>query len=175
MRPTGREEKPSDMTDSGSETGYWIVVGSPGNFAKTAEYGFTVQGLKSRHRKKAERMKRGDKIVYYITGQKAFAGIVTIESPYFESHETIWVSSDPKKAAEDYPFRVKISPDVILSLDEAIPAEPLARQMQYAAKWPEKNWTLAFQGNVHEVGAGDYQLIRNAIEAAAMAGVGTGD
>ena len=47
--------------------------------------------------------------------------------------------------------------------------------MQYAAKWPEKNWTLAFQGNVHEIGAEDYQLIRKAIEAAALAGVGTGD
>ena len=163
------------MTDAGTATGYWIVVGSPGNFEKTAEHGFTVQGLKSRHRKKAERMKPGDKIIYYITGQKAFAGVVTIESPYFESHETIWVSSDPKKAAEDYPFRVKITPDVILGLNDATPAEPLARQMQYAAKWPEKNWTLAFQGNVHEIGAEDYQLIRKAIEAAALAGVGTGD
>ncbi len=47
--------------------------------------------------------------------------------------------------------------------------------MHYAAKWPEKNWTLAFQGNVHEIGEGDYQLIRTAIETAALAGVGTGD
>ena len=163
------------MTDAGTATGYWIVVGSPGNFEKTAEHGFTVQGLKSRHRKKAERMKPGDKIIYYITGQKAFAGVVTIESPYFESHETIWVSSDPKKAAEDYPFRVEITPDVSLGLKDATPAEPLARQMQYAAKWPEKNWTLAFQGNVHEIGAEDYGLIRKAIETAALAGVGAGD
>ena len=85
--------------------------------ARSAELGFTVQGLKSRHRKKAERMKPGDKMVYYVTGQKAFGGIVTIESPYFESHEAIWMSGDPKKAAEDYPFRVKISPDVILGLE----------------------------------------------------------
>ena len=53
-------------------------------------------------------MKPGDKIVYYLTGRKAFGGIVTIESPYFESHERIWESGDPKKAAEDYPFRVNI-------------------------------------------------------------------
>lgn len=160
------------MAESG--VGYWIVVGSPGNFAKTAELGFTIQGLKSRHRKKAERMKPGDKIVYYITGQKAFAGIATVESPYFESHDAIWISSDPKKAAEDYPFRVKISPDLILGLESATPAEPLARQMVYAAKWPAKNWTLAFQGNVHEIGEGDYQLIRSAIETAALTGVGSG-
>ncbi len=159
------------MTDT-QATGYWIVVGSPDNFRRTAELGFTLQGLKSRHRKKAERMKPGDKIVYYITGQKAFSGVATIESPYYEDHEPIWQSKDPKKAAEDYPFRVKISPDLILPLNDAIAAEPVARQMTYVAKWPANNWTLAFQGNVHEIGEGDYQLIREALELAAHVGRG---
>ena len=47
------------------------------------------------------------------------------------------------------------------------PAEPLARQMTYAKKWPAEHWTLAFQGNVHLVPEEDYALIRAAIEAAA--------
>jgi hypothetical protein len=151
---------------------YWIIVGSPDNFARTAEYGFTVQGLKSRHRKKAERMKPGDKIVYYLTGRKAFGGIVTIESPYFESHERIWESGDPRKEAEDYPFRVNISPAIALPAADAIPAEPIARRMDYVAKWPAANWTLAFQGNVHEIGENDYRLIRDAIASAVPLGVG---
>jgi hypothetical protein len=161
------------MTDANEPT-YWIVVGSPENFARTAELGFTVQGLKSRHRKKAERMKPGDKIIYYVTGRKAFGGIATIESPYFESHERIWQSGDPKKTAEDYPFRVRIAPDIILPLDDAIPAEPVARKMRYVSRWPADNWTLAFQGNVHEIGAEDFHLIRNAIVAAAPVGAGVG-
>jgi hypothetical protein len=161
------------MTDT-TRTAYWIVVGSPDNFARTAELGFTIQGLKSRHRKKAERMKPGDKIAYYITGKKAFGGTATIESPYFEDHDKIWVSGDAKKAAEDYPFRVKISPDTILPLDGAIPAEPVARRMTYVAKWPVDNWTLAFQGNVHEIGEDDFRLIQDAISAAAPVGAGVG-
>jgi hypothetical protein len=155
-----------------NERGYWIVVGSPENFARTAELGFTVQGLKSRHRKKAERMKPGDKMAYYVTGQKSFAATATIESPYYEDHTPIWKSNDPKKDAEDYPFRVKIAPDLILTLDVAVPAEGVARQMAYVAKWPANNWTLAFQGNVHEISADDFGLIRNAIEAASLAGAG---
>jgi hypothetical protein len=153
---------------------YWIVVGSPENFQRTAELGFTVQGLKSRHRKKAERMKPGDKIVYYLTGRKAFGGVATIESEYYEDHDRIWTSGDPKKAAEDYPFRVKISPDLILPMDEAVPAEGVARRMAYVAKWPADNWTLAFQGNVHQINADDYRLIREAIEAAAPVGASIG-
>ena len=157
------------MTDSALPT-YWIIVGSPDNFVRTADHGFTVQGFKSRHRKKAERMKPGDKIVYYLTGRKAFGGIVTIDSPYFESHERIWESGDPKKAAEDYPFRVRISPDVVFSVMDAIPAEPIAREMSYVAKWPAANWTLAFQGNVHEINEDDFRLIRDAMAAAVPVG-----
>jgi hypothetical protein len=157
------------MTDR-TGPNYWIIVGSPENFALTAELDFTVQGLKSRHRKKAERMKPGDKIVYYLTGRKAFGGIVTIESPYFESHERIWESGDPRKATEDYPFRVDIAPEIVLSVADAIPAEPIARQMEYVAKWPAANWTLAFQGNVHEIGETDFRLIRDAIASAVPLG-----
>jgi hypothetical protein len=157
-----------------AQPSFWIVVGSPENFLRTAEMGFTVQGLKSRHRKKAERMKPGDKIAYYITGRKAFAGIVTIESPYYEDHDRIWQSSDAKKAAEDYPFRVRISPDLVLPLNDSVPAEPVARQMTYVAKWPANNWTLAFQGNIHEIDAHDFALIREAIAAAVPVGAGVG-
>jgi hypothetical protein len=149
------------------ETAYWIIVGSPGNFEKTRELGFSIQGMKSRHRKKAERMKPGDKIAYYITGRKAFAAISTVTSQYFESHEPIWKSADPKKDAEDYPFRVETQLEVALPESEFVDAEPIARQMEYASKWPAANWTLAFQGNVHEINASDFALIRDAIDARA--------
>jgi hypothetical protein len=64
---------------------------------------------------------------------------------------------------------VKVSKDVWLPAAEVVDAEPLARQMEYAKKWPAANWTLAFQGNVHLIADGDYQLIRNEIERAAAA------
>lgn len=160
------------MTGDGHEPTYWIIVGSADNLRRTAELGFTVQGIKARHRKKAERMRPGDKLVYYVTGAKSFAGIATVESPFFESHERIWASADPKKAAEDYPFRVRISADLVLDLEDAVPAEGVARRMAYVAKWPAANWTLAFQGNVHEIGEEDYRLIRAAIEAGVPLGAG---
>ena len=148
----------------------WIIVGSPDNFAATRSLGFTIQGIKSRHRKKAETMKPGDRIVWYITGVKAFAGYATITSAYYEDHTPIWKSRDPKKDAEDYPYRVKIQPDLVLDDDEFIPAEPVARQMTYVAKWPAANWTLAFQGNVHKIDDDDFALIATALlDASAVA------
>jgi hypothetical protein len=149
------------------ETKYWIVVSSVDNFHRTRDLEFTIQGLKSRHRKKAEQMRPGDKIIYYCTGVKSFAGVSTITSEYFESDEKIWESGNKKRAGEDYPFRVKIERDLVLDDAEFVSAEPLARQMTYASKWPAEHWTLAFQGNVHLVPEEDYDLIRKAIEAAA--------
>jgi hypothetical protein len=158
------------MSESSDIPSYWIIVGSPDNFRRTKELGFMVQGIKSRHRKKAQRMKPGDKIVWYLTGVKVFGGVATITSPYFESHDRIWQSGDPKKEAEDYPFRVNIEPDIVLDEPEWAPAEPIARQMAYVSKWPAGNWTLAFQGNVHVIEQADYELIRSAIAARETSG-----
>ncbi|MGH2559570.1 MAG: EVE domain-containing protein [Thermomicrobiales bacterium] len=151
---------------------YWIIVGSIDNFRTTRDLGFCVQGMKSRHRKKAERMSPGDMIVYYVTGVKAFGGIATITSQYFESHDRIWQSRDPKKEAEDYPFRVAIEPTVVLDEADFLPAEGVARRMHYVSKWPAANWTLAFQGNVHQIGEDDFRLIRAAMEARVPAAAG---
>ena len=145
----------------------WIIVGSPDNFERTAALGFTIQGIKSRHKKKAEKMMPKDRLTWYITGRKAFAGTAVIESEFYEDHERIWTSVDPKKAAEDYPYRIRIRPDIILGIDNAAAAEPIARRMVYATKWPAANWTLAFQGNVHEIGDEDFDLIRGEIAALA--------
>jgi hypothetical protein len=144
----------------------WIIVGSPENFAATRELGFTVQGIKSRHRKKAEAMRPGDRIVWYVTGVKAFAGCATITSVFYEDHSPIWQSRDPKKAAEDYPWRVSISPTIILDEGELVLAEPIARRMAYVSKWPAEHWTLAFQGNVHKIVDEDFDLIEGGLRAA---------
>lgn len=147
---------------------YWILVSSLENWHATVEHEFTVQGIKSRHRKKAEQMHPGDKFIYYCTGVKAFAGITTVKSDYFEDHTPIWKSGNTKKAEEDYPYRFEIEKDLALSDDQLVPAEPIARQMTYATKWPAEHWTLAFQGNVHNIPASDYELIRAEIEKASQ-------
>lgn len=162
-------EAAGDSTGEGTlavdQPTHWIIVGSPDNFARTRELGFTVHGIKSRHRRKAERMRPGDRIAFYVTGIKAFAATAIIKSSYFESHDRIWESGDPKKAAEDYPFRFEIAQDLVLDTGQAVPAEPIAREMAYARKWPPANWTLAFQGNVHVIGEADFDLIRSALLA----------
>jgi hypothetical protein len=155
-----------------AERSYWIIVGSPENFAATRAHGFTLQGIKSRHRKKAEQMRSGDRLAWYVTGVKAFGGVGTITSESFEDHTPIWKSTNKNRAAEDYPYRFTIKADTVLPDGEFVEAEPIARTMSYVSKWPAANWTLAFQGNVHKVEADDFALIEQAVQAATPTTVG---
>jgi predicted RNA-binding protein len=154
-----------------SESTHWIIVGSLENFRTTREHGFTVQGIKSRHRKKAEQMKPGDRMTWYVTGLKAFAGTATIASEYYEDHTVIWKSTNKNRDDEDYPFRFGIEADKVLEEEAFVDAEPVARQMTHVAKWPAANWTLAFQGNVHKIDASDFAIIEEAVASAALTSV----
>lgn len=143
---------------------YWLLVGTPENYAKTAALGWSLAGLKHRHRKKAERMRPGDKIIFYLTQVKAFGSIVTITSPYFEETTPLWRSEKP---GELYPFRVRTEPDIIVSIDEALPAERIVADLEYPRRWPAEHWPLAFQGNVHVLNEHDYQRLRALLAARA--------
>ncbi len=139
---------------------YWMLVSSAENFETTRAHGFTIQGIKKRHRKKAQAMQPGDRVLYYCTKVMGFAGTASITSEYFEDYAPIWAS---KKDGEDYPFRFHISAGESLPTGEFVKAESLLGQLQFIKKWPEKHWKLAFQGNVHLLPADDFERVEKAI------------
>jgi hypothetical protein len=146
---------------------YWLIVGTQANFQVSAQLGWTVQGFKSRHGKKAAAMRPGDKLIYYLTQQQVLAGVATVASTYFEAHQPVWKSD--AKLADDYPWRVQISPDVILDASRFLPVAPIASQLVHVRKWPAANWTLAFQGNVHLLPQEDGELLTERICRASAA------
>ena len=143
----------------------WLLVSSAANFEKNRSAGFATAAMKSRHRRKWERVRPDDRVFLYVTGVKALGGVLRVTGEPFESHEVIWTSEG--KPAEDYPWRFPTEPVAVLPSDAFVPAEPLAREMEYTKRWPAENWTLAFQGNVHELSDSDADLLGSAIRRAA--------
>ena len=140
-----------------------MVVGSPDNFGRTRERGFSVQGFKSRQRRKVlEQMQPGDNLVYYVSKAQAFGATATIQSDGYEDHEVIWES----KPGEDYPWRVQIAPDVVLDESDWIPSEAIGPGLEYVKKWPAEHWKLAFQGNLHRIPDEDFETLRAAMTSA---------
>ena len=135
----------------------WVVVGGPEIFAKTRELGFTRHGFKSTRRNMANSIQPGDLLAFYVTGRKQFAAIARVTTPVVEEHTRIWQSD--KKPNEMYPYRAGIEKVMVLDDDQWLDAEPYHDRFQWTQKWPRANWTLAYQGNLHEVPQEDMDLL----------------
>lgn len=159
----GRRKRKSGRSE-GRALQYWMVVSSPENFRKTREHGFTIQGLKSRHRRRVETMRVGDRLLYYVTGRMGFSATVTVASPMYEDHTPIWRSA---RRDEDYPWRVHIRPDLVLDEADWVPAKDIAYRLDYVRKWPPEHWTLAFQGHIHMLNRNDFSVIEDAVASSA--------
>ncbi len=138
-----------------------MLVSSPENFERARENGFSVLGMKRRHIRKAEKVRPGDRVVFYAVGQMAFAGTFTVTSTFFESHEPLFQS---KKEGEDYPYRFEVHPDVVLPPGQFVPAVSLLSDLEFVKKWPAEHWHLAFQGNVHTLSQRDFETIERAVQ-----------
>ncbi len=137
----------------------WLIVTSPENFETTQNLGFTVQGVKSRHRKKAQQIRPNDKVIYYITGLQSLAGIVTVTSSYYEDQTPLWQCKS-RPGEEVYPLRFHIAPEVILTPEQYLPVIDVVDQLDYLKKWPKEHWRLGFQGNIHLWPWHDYEAVR---------------
>jgi hypothetical protein len=145
----------------------WILTGSPENYAATRAHDFSVIGLKERNRARAEQIEPGDRIIFYATGVKAFAGSIRVEGELYEDRTKLWPGKPGKPDA--YPWRFPTSPEVVLEEDAWIPAESMAEALEHVAKWPREHWTLAFQGQIRPVSEHDARILMDGLSATAGA------
>ena len=139
----------------------WLLVSSPDNFETSRARGFDIAGMKSRHRKKAERVAPGDRVVYYLVGVKSVGGLSEVTGTYFEDETKIWESNKP---GEVYPYRFPVTLVYARDQGDYLPMETIVHALTYPKRWPPQHWTLAFQGNVHVLSDGDYDLIAEALK-----------
>ena len=134
----------------------WLLVSSVDNFETSRARGFDLAGMKSRHRKKAERVAPGDRVLFYLTVIKSIGGVAEVTGTYFEDSTPIWESNRP---GEVYPFRFPIQIIKARPTGDYLALDDLVPTLEYPKRWPAKNWTLAFQGNVHVFNDEDFDKI----------------
>jgi len=69
--------------------------------------------------------------------------LAEITSGYFKDHARVFKSE--KKPGEDYPFRVRVKPLIVLEPDQYLDVREIAPGMEYTKKWPAQHWRLASQ------------------------------
>src|ERR1700722_7576366 len=83
----------------------WLLVSSAANFETSRARGFDIAGMKSPHRKKADRVAPAARGFFYRTVVKSIAGLAEVTGPFYEDYTHIW---DSNKPGEEYPFRFPI-------------------------------------------------------------------
>jgi predicted RNA-binding protein len=140
---------------------YWMLVTTTENYQITQDKGFTIQGVRSKHRRKAQRMQPKDRLLYYIRPLQRFPGVATIMSTFWEEHVPIWHSTS---AQEDFPYRVQVRPDTILEEDDYLDARELGPTLQYVRRWIPEDWHLAFYEDLHLLPQRDFALIEGEMQ-----------
>lgn len=134
---------------------YWLIVTSPNNFKYDREHlNFKIQGLPNRFRKQVQRMKIGDRVVYYIMKIQKFGATATITGEYYNDSSKVWTDND-----EMWPARRSSKPDVVLDDDELIDAKKLISDLSFIGK--KEFWGTYFQGSIKTIPEDDFKLIES--------------
>lgn len=141
---------------------HWMLVLSPEDWETSRERGVDVIGLRQRHRKKAERMALGDRVLFYVARRRVFTATATVTSTYFQDQAPLWRGSSAQ--GEDFPYRVQTEPAALLEPSEYIDAYQIAPRLLYLKRWAPEDWQLAFQGDIHLFSAADFRLVEREME-----------
>jgi len=134
---------------------YWLIVTSPDNFRYDREdLNFKYQGLPNRFRKQVQKMKVGDRVVYYIMKIQKFGATATITGEYFNDSSKVWTDND-----EMWPARIPSKADVVLGDDELIDAKKLIPDLSFIEK--KDFWGTYFQGSIKNIPEDDFKLIES--------------
>ena len=137
-------------------TNYWMFVETPENYDITKGLGFTVYGFGPRYRRRAERMQPDDRALFYVGRLRKWTASATITSRCFQDHAPIW---KPNTRERGYPYRVKLSPNIVLNEEDYIDALMLAPRLEYLKRWQPEDWPLAFYDRLHLLPQRDFRLI----------------
>jgi hypothetical protein len=141
---------------------HWLITLSPENYEITRNMHVTLLGLRSRHRKKAERVAVGDRVLYYVLQERTFPATASVTSAYFEDRHPIWINQERRD--DPFPYRVHTQPSIVLQDGEGLDAEAIAPRLLYLKRWPPEQWYLALQGDVHLLSAQDFMLVEREMQ-----------
>ena len=141
---------------------YWMVVATLENFEISKGLGFTLHGVGSRYRRRAQRMQPDDRALYYVETIRKWAATATIKSKSFEDRTPIWKS--PGRREDHFGYRVKLAPDVVLEEEDYIDAMILGPRLDYVKRWAPEDWPLAFWDRLHLLPQRDFRLIEGEMQ-----------
>ena len=137
-------------------TNYWMFVETEENASITRGLGYKLFGMGPRYRKRAQRMQKSDRVLFYTRTTRSWTASATIKSKCFEDDSIIWM---PKSRPVDFKFRVELDPDYILDETQYLDGLQIGPGLEYVRRWAPENWPLAFWDKLHLLPQRDFKLL----------------
>ncbi|NQW16254.1 MAG: EVE domain-containing protein [Chloroflexi bacterium] len=142
-----------------------MIVTNRENFEISKDLDFAVQGFETSQNRKSSRIAVDDRLLYYLSDERAFAAIATVKSEPFEADEVIW---SHYQEGEIYAQRVETEPDVVLDEASWIDALQVGPRLEYVRKWAPEDWPLAFIGPLHVIPQKDFAFFEEEFQRASQ-------
>ena len=139
----------------------WLLAITPDDFETSRARGFDVAGVSERHRSTWERVHRGDRVLFHLSGADAIAGAGRVTGERYEDAAPIWAARAPH---DPYPYRFPIETTAVCEPGDYVPLEPLARELDYVR--PRGTGDEAASdapGSIHELTDADAELLEAAV------------
>ena len=140
-RPWNEGSSPGVGVEMAAPRNYWMINLSPSYHEAMEKKRYDVLALGKAQKRRAQRMEVGDRVLFYVSNLNAFSAVAFIDSTYFEDHSQL---GDFEGSGEEYPWRVRLKPSIVLNRKNYIDARLIAPRMQYIRKWIPEAWPLAF-------------------------------
>lgn len=126
---------------------YYITIFSPDTYHTFTNTERSISGFRESQKTQASAIKKGDKLIAYVTKLSRWVGILEVTGEYF-------ISNTPVYSAEDdiYSLRFPVKEIVWLPLDQALPVddEECWSSLSFTKHLPKKStaWTNMVRGNL---------------------------
>jgi len=130
----------------------WLLVTNATNFKLCVEEATWGNSTKAG----IEKMKAGDRAIFYVKGLHAIAACGLVSSGVYEDHRPFWPDGS-------YPYRLRLH--ILLRADPAVEFKPLLQSLKGFPKG--KSWGTALQTSQKELDPADAALLWEAVRRAA--------
>lgn len=136
---------------------HYMIVTNEIDYEWDIDNQFACAGFPNRNKKSVEQMKKGDKIVYYVTKISKFMAVVEVTGEYFFSQEPIW--DDPYDL---WPHRVHTKP-IIYSEDfeDGIYIKDIWEDLDFITN--KTRWGSQVQGSFRRISEHDFNVILESV------------
>ncbi len=136
---------------------HWLLAVSRENF--DISFQEKLQGFTKENADKADQIKSGDKLAFYLFDEKVFTGTATVGSECFTDDKPLWKSKNPDELFSRR-LRIRITAHPSVPMD----ARETAFLLDYVKKWPPEIWPMAFHSMLQVISRRDFDYLNTELK-----------